>query len=476
MRQKLFKKQLATIALIVFLSLSSVLVILTFIFNNYFANEKHDSLQKACDTVSEFVSYSNSQTEQQYNEYSFYYIMQNLSSVTAFDMYITSKDGVVQICSCDDWDSADWCEHTGMQMDTEALEGLALTTDNVISKLGIYRNPHYATAVKLQFSDGSEGYLVATDSIESVRNLMKTVSQIYLLSIIIPLLLTFGAMSLMTYRITKPLKLMSEAARDMSRGDFSRHIPVTRDDEIGQLAVSFNQMTNSLARLEETRKSFIANVSHELRTPMTTIGGFIDGIIDGTIEQEKQPYYLGIVHDEIKRLSRMVESMLNVSRLESNEFSLKYESFNFKEMLISIVISQEQRIEKNGLSILGLDEIPDVTLNADKDLIYRVVYNLVDNAVKFTNANGKISFSIKPTAKNMTFKIENTGRGIPQGELQYVFDRFYKGDKSRSANKESTGLGLYIVKTIIKNHGGVIAVSSVENKFTAFEFTLPINR
>ena len=286
----------------------------------------------------------------------------------------------------------------------------------------------------------------------------------------------FVALSIMTYRLTRPLRIMSDAAKAMSKGDFSRRIPVTSDDEIGQLAVSFNQMTNSLARLEEVRKSFIANVSHELKTPMTTIGGFIDGMIDGTIPPEKQPHYLSIVHDEIKRLSRMVESMLSVSRLESNETELKLESFDFKEQVLGVVLSQEQRIAKKNIEVTGLDMLPDITITADKDLIYRVVYNLVDNAIKFTDDGGKIEFKIRSDSNDITFNIKNTGKGIPQIELPYVFERFYKVDKSRSANKESTGLGLYIVKTIIKNHGGVITVSSVENQFTAFEFTLPLGR
>lgn len=345
-----------------------------------------------------------------------------------------------------------------------------------ISRLGkLFTTPHYASAEVLKNSSGTKvGYVIAADSMSEITSFMKQVSKIYLVSIIFPLLLTFAAFSFMTYRIVKPLRLMSEAAKAMSKGDFSRRIPVMRDDEIGQLAVSFNQMTNSLARLEETRKSFIANVSHELKTPMTTISGFIDGIMDGTIEPDKQNYYLQIVHDEVKRLSRMVESMLSVSRLESNEFVLKKEQFNLREQVLNVVIAQEQRIENRNLQIIGLDTLPDVTLEADKDLIHRVVYNLVDNAVKFTDEGGKITFNINCSSKNVTFKIENTGKGIPQNELPYVFERFYKVDKSRSFNKESTGLGLYIVKTIIKNHGGVISVSSIENQFTAFEFTLPL--
>ncbi len=477
MRQKLFKKQLGTIALIVFLSLSSVLIILTFVFNNYFAEQKYYSLKKSCETVSDFAKYISDNQEQNYDEYSFYYIIQNLSNVSNFDLFITDQNGIIKICSCSDWKTEEKCEHTSMQINTKDLSLVKSNGGTGINKLGIYRNPHYVAVVELDFANGIDsGYVVATESMSEITDLMKKVAQIYVLSVIVPLLFTFAAISVMTYRLVKPLKLMSQAAKCMAKGDFSRRIPVTRDDEIGQLAVSFNQMTNSLARLEDVRKSFIANVSHELKTPMTTIGGFIDGIIDGTIPADRQNYYLNIVHDEVKRLSRMVESMLSVSRLESNEFVLKTEAFNFSELVLNVVIAQEQHIEKKQLNIIGLDLLTNITINADKDLMHRVVYNLVDNAIKFCNESGTIKFLIKYDSKNITFRIENTGKGIPENELPYVFERFYKVDKSRADNKESTGLGLYIVKTIIKNHGGVISVSSVEKQFTAFEFTLPLGR
>ena len=476
MRQKLFKKQFGAIALIVFLSLSFILIILTFIYNDYLAEEKHNSLQKSCESVSDFVEYNLTQQNLGYDEHAVYYIMNNLSSVAGIDIFVIDKTGVIKMCACEEWVDGD-CEHTGTQMDVDAISSSVLENKNTLTTLGFYVGPHYTAAKEIKNADGENmGYVVAADSIDDAKSLMKRITRIYIISAIAPLVLMFIALSVMTYRLTRPLRIMSDAARAMSHGDFSKRIPVTSDDEIGQLAVSFNQMTNSLARLEEVRKSFIANVSHELKTPMTTIGGFIDGIIDGTIPQDRQAYYLNIVHDEIKRLSRMVESMLSVSRLESKETELKLEPFDFKNQVLGIVISQEQRIEKKNIEIVGLDRLPDITLEADKDLIHRVVYNLVDNAIKFTNDGGKIEFDIKYNSNNMMFRIENTGKGIPQNELPYVFERFYKVDKSRSANKESTGLGLYIVKTIIKSHGGVITVSSVEDKFTAFEFNLPIGR
>ena len=471
MRQKLFKKQFGAIALIVFLSLSSILIILTFMYNNYLAEEKYKTLKKSCEAINDFVKTGTAERNNYYSEEALHYIMNNLSTVEECDVFITDEDGVIRMCGCHEWSDKKKCGHSGAQLDLEEIDSIINSNRNTLSTLGFYNGPQYVTVVELE---SSGGYILATDSTDDAKNLMKRIAHIYIISAIVPLLLMFVAISIMTYRLTKPLRLMSDAARAMSRGDFSRRIPVTRDDEIGQLAVSFNQMTNSLARLEETRKSFIANVSHELKTPMTTIGGFIDGMLDGTIPDDKQEYYLQIVHDEVKRLSRMVESMLSISRLESKEAEIKCENFDFKEQLLGVVISQEKRIEEKNIEVEGLDILPDITVNADKDLIYRVIYNLVDNAIKFTNESGKISFAIKCDSKNLVFRIENTGLGIPKNELPYVFERFYKVDKSRSINKDSTGLGLYIVKTIIKKHGGTISVSSVENKFTAFEFTLPI--
>jgi signal transduction histidine kinase len=285
----------------------------------------------------------------------------------------------------------------------------------------------------------------------------------------------FFAIYATTYRWSKPLKMMSAAAKSMAKGDFSRRIPIMSDDEIGELSASFNQMTNSLVQLESMRRSFIANVSHELKTPMTTISGFIDGILDGTIDSDKESYYLNIVSKEVKRLSRLVESMLSLSKLESGENKINPVSFDLCETICNVVISQEQRINEKSINIIGLDGLVSTNICADRDLIYQVIYNLTDNAIKFTNENGNISFSLSQTNDKIVFTINNTGDIIPKNDLPHIFERFYKSDKSRSDKKNSTGLGLYIVKTIIKLHKGTVYVQSNEEIGTTFTVNLPIN-
>lgn len=471
MRQKLFRKYVLATGTVVLVCLTVIMALLTVFYSRNLASEKYSTLDRACESISEFINDVPNDRELNSPDRGLYYVMDNLARVSDIDLFVTDKEGVIRNCICSERLTTGKCNHVGAVIDIKKLK--KADKSNMLSNLNVYKSPHYVAAYKLKSKGNFIGYTVATSSAVQVIDMLKKTARIYFISAIVPIVIMFAVLYFLAYRFTKPLKLMSEAARAMANGDFSRRIPVTTDDEIGELAISFNDMTNSLARLEETRKDFIANVSHELKTPMTTIGGFIDGIIDGTVEPDKQEHYLTLVSDEVKRLSRMVDSMLNVSRIESKEFSLKYELFDFKEMLIGVVIGQEQRIEEKMCEIIGLDELPAAFIKADKDLIYRVIYNLVDNAVKFTNQNGKITFSLRLDSKKLFFKIENTGKGIKKSDLPFIFEKFYKGDKSRSAVKDSTGLGLYLVKTIIKNHGGNITVTSVEDDFTAFSITLP---
>ncbi len=474
MRLKLFKKYFLTTALIIFFSLTFMMMILSFVLNSYIAESKQQTLAKACSQISDFVSESADEglpiSSSQFEK-----VVRTSAEIAVADIFIANNDNNIYICGCAEWTENRSCMHTGIELQKKSIEKFIEVNEELqLSTLGIYSTPHYIAARELKGNDGiSYGTVFATSPISMVKNILSAVTRLYFAAAILPLIVMFFAIYAMTYRLTKPLKLMSEASRAMAKGDFSRRIPVMSDDEIGELSASFNMMTNSLAQLESMRKSFIANISHELKTPMTTIGGFIDGILDGTIEPDKQSYYLSIVSDEVKRLSRLVQSMLSMARLESGEFVLKPELFDLSELICTIVISQEQRIEKQSLNITGLDELQNISVTADKDLIHQVLYNLVDNAIKFTNDNGTVSFSLRNENKKVVFNITNTGNGIPEKELPFVFDRFYKIDKSRSASKNSTGLGLYIVKTIVTAHGGSVSVASKEGEFTSFKVTLP---
>ena len=286
-------------------------------------------------------------------------------------------------------------------------------------------------------------------------------------------ILAFVVVGLFSYRLVKPLRQMSAAAKSFGDGDFSIRVPVTSNDEIGQLATAFNNMADSLSGSESMNRSFVANVSHELKTPMTTIAGFIDGILDGTIPPERQSHYLHIVSDEVKRLSRLVRTMLNLSRIDNGELKLRPNDFDISEPVLSTVLTFEKSIDEKKIDIRGLDTLQPMQVHGDEDLLHQVVYNLVENAVKFTNTEGYISFNVSDSIDRIVITIENSGSGIQSDELPLVFEKFYKTDKSRSQDKNGMGLGLYLVRTIIKLHGGDISVSSVVNEYTRFSFYIP---
>jgi signal transduction histidine kinase len=232
-------------------------------------------------------------------------------------------------------------------------------------------------------------------------------------------------------------------------------------------------MASTLEQLEYMHSSFVVNVSHELKTPMTTILGFVGGILDGTIPEDKHKYYLSIVAEEIERLSRLINAMLNLSRLQSGNAMLQMSRFDLDLVLQTTVLSMEPIITEKQLDVIGLDCLEKSTMTADNNLIHQAVYNLIENAVKFADIGGYIKIGLDPADDGYNIIIENSGKGIGKEELALIFERFYKTDKSRSIDKKGVGLGLYLVKTIVQLHGGYITADSELDKFTRFTVFLP---
>ncbi len=303
---------------------------------------------------------------------------------------------------------------------------------------------------------------------------------LFLISAIITGIVAFFIAFLAAQKITSPLKQMNKITKLIANGDFSHTLKVETNDEIGELAMSLNSMAQSLQKLEETRSSFISNVSHELRTPMTTISGFIEGILDGTIPKENQEKYLQIVLSETKRLSKLVSDMLAVSKMNSQTEPLPMLPFDINEVIRLTVIRFEQVIEEKNLEIAAIFEEDSCLVLGDKDSICRVITNLLDNAVKFSDPGRKVVFEVKSDSsiKNkVDISVYNEGLGIDKDEADNIWERFYKTDKSRSRDKKGVGLGLYIVKNIIVAHNEKIDVESgvvegEKEKYVKFTFTM----
>ncbi len=483
-KQSLFLKYMSISLVIVFFSFLVLGTILTVVITNYWTNEKITTLEKRADSVGNFLVekiLSNSPTSSS----STYFIdsedmniIQNTLELfardTDTDIFVAKTNGDVFITQSNER----IFYNNNISMPDVVRETLTFGTYSKTGNLGgIYKSDRFIVARPLNYKrgmvEGTIGVIIVTVSGKDITGFTDMILRIFILSAVASLALSILAISIFSYNMVKPLKQMARAAKQFGKGDFTVRVNVTTNDEMGELAVAFNNMADSLASSETIRKSFIANVSHELKTPMTTIAGFIDGILDGTIAPEKHNYYLRIVSDEIKRLSRLVHSMLNLSRIDNGELKINYNRFDLLTTLVTIVITYEQELDKRNIEVRGLDSISPKFIYGDKDLIHQAVYNLIENAVKFTNEGGYIEFNITENSNQTLFTIKNSGQGIKKEELSLVFDRFYKTDKSRSMDKKGLGLGLYLVKSIIHLHGGEIKADSVYGEYTIFGFSIP---
>lgn len=276
-----------------------------------------------------------------------------------------------------------------------------------------------------------------------------------------------------SYKVTTPLREISNAAKSFAHGKYNVRVPERGNDEITDLARSFNKMAVEIQSKDDMQKQFLSSVSHDLRTPMTTIAGFIDGILDGAIPKEKEEYYLNIIKSEVKRLSRLVSSLLDISRLQSGDRKFDKRPFNICELSRQTVISFEQQFNEKELYVEFNTDEYDMLAFGDRDAINQVVYNLCHNAIKFSYPKGRYVVNISYLdEEKIKFSVYNEGIGIAKEEQPFVFDRFYKSDKSRGLDKTGVGLGLFISKTIIDAHDGDMRVASEYEKWCEFSFTL----
>ena len=297
----------------------------------------------------------------------------------------------------------------------------------------------------------------------------------FLMSACVMLLCASVLTRLLMRQLTDPLQKVTDAAQRFGGGDLSVRVEgVEGDGEVADLARTFNQMAENIQSNDNSRGQFMGNIAHELRTPMTTIKGFIDGILDGTIPPDMQNHYLQLVSEETGRLARLIQNMLDLSKLESGEYQVNARMFNIWETLTGVALSAEQRINDGMIDIDGLTMDEKVLVYADPDLIHQVAYNLLDNAIKFTPAGGTIRFGVERLGPEVEVSIWNSGQGISPEALPYVFQRFYKEDRSRGLHARGAGLGLNICKVLVNLSGGQIRVESKQGEWCRFVFTLPV--
>ena len=346
---------------------------------------------------------------------------------------------------------------------------------------GLFDKNSYVVGVPFVLTRGTisvvQGIVLVSTDTAAVQSMWQDTVTIFFFVAVIVLMIAVVASSLFASYQSRPLNEMAEAARKFGQGEFDTRVTgyENRGDEIGALAEAFNSMANSLEKVESQRADFIANVSHELKTPMTTIAGFAEGILDGTIPQEREKESLQIIVSETRRLSRLVRRMLDLSRLNAlAESSITaQEQFDLTEVVSQVLISLEGKITGRNLDVDVQMPEEKLMVWGDPDSITQVCYNLLDNAAKFAASGTTLTVQITKKDGKAYTTIRNLGATIPQEELPLLFDRFHKADYSRSMDREGVGLGLYIVKTILNNLKENITVTS-EDGVTQFTFTLTL--
>ena len=277
---------------------------------------------------------------------------------------------------------------------------------------------------------------------------------------------------ILTRGITARIDAINSATKEIAKGKFDTRLNFSSKVEITELAQGFNKMAESLKISDASKRDFVSNAAHELRSPMTSINGFVEGMLDGTIPKEKYTEYLTIVSSEVKRLTKLVNNMLDLSRIESGRETLTFTEFDITELIRRVIIRFGQKIDSKG--IVPEINMPEtkVRVIADPDKIERILQNLIDNAIKFTPAGKRLIISCTPKDKKVYVSVKDEGAGISKEDLKFIWDRFYTVDKAHTGHKSGTGLGLAIVKSIIEQHGQEISVSSEQGIGTEFVFTL----
>jgi len=452
-----------------FLVLMTVSVAMTLFINNYTARKQFEIAQKAAEDIEYLTGMLQIEGGYPRSEKMYADMLESWSELINSDITVIDTQGKV-------YASTAGMQRVPAQLMSAVLAGNTISTRSYFGN--VYAQKEFIVGIPVHYRDRVAGAMFFTTPLPDMNRTVLEFLYMLTMSCGMAILLAFILVYIESKRISVPIKAINSAVNKIASGKFDYRIKVSSADEIGQLASSFNYMADNLERLEEMRAGFISDVSHELRTPMTSITGFIGGILDGTIPPEEEKKYLKLVYDETVRLTKMTNDMLEMSKMSSSEYKLDITKFDINELVRLCIIQLEQRITDRNLELEVEFSRDVIQVLADKDAMKRVIINILDNAIKFSFENTKILISTWAKDERAYVSVGNFGIGIEKDNINHIFDRFYKTDKSRSGDKKGAGLGLAMVKNIITLHKQQIWVDSSETKegngvkFTKFTFTL----
>ena len=484
MFKSIYVKYIVTFMVIIGISMILLLTIIGTLVDDYSEKSKNEAVSSAASALGEGIQtklqkYGTSGSFSSFCDYYELDINSQINAVKAManfpvTVFIADSEGVILIAHPDENCNYENSSQIPRSFMNEINNGIELSLFNNLE--GIFSTPHVISATPVYLRNNYVcGTVIVCCDVGSINDFAEVLIKTVAISSLWVMLAALIAIFFISERIISPLRGMSQAAKSFASGEFSVRVPVVGNDEVAQLASAFNNMAQNLESLDEMRNNFMSSVSHDMRTPMTTISGFIDCILSGAIPPEKHEYYLKIRRDEVLRLSRLVASLLDISRIQAGDRKFVMEPFDICEMGRQVLISFEQKIDKKRLEVEFDCDADNMFVTGDHDAIYQIFYNITDNAVKFANEGGLLKLSLNAIEnKKVRISVYNEGDGIPYDDQPYIFERFYKSDRSRGKDKTGVGLGMFIAKTIIEAHKEVIAVESEPGKYCEFYFTLPI--
>ena len=339
-----------------------------------------------------------------------------------------------------------------------------------------FDHPNLNVIVPINSDFKVKGYVTMHYSMTKIDNSVNRMTGIFLLTFLILYLLSLIILIFFTEMVYVPLRKITYATEQYASGNMHYEFQVDSDDEIGYLAACLNYMANEIARAEDDQKKFVANVSHDFRSPLTSIKGYLEAMLDGTIPPEMYEKYLNIVLNETERLTKLTNSLLTLNNLNTKGLLLEKTDFDINQVIRNTAASFEGVCRKKTIAIEVILLEEEMYVSADMEKIKQVLYNLLDNAIKFSHQNSIITIETTEKKSKIFVSVKDNGIGIPKDDLKFIWDRFYKSDLSRGKDKKGTGLGLSIVKEIINAHGENINVISTEGVGSEFVFSLPISK
>ena len=452
--------------IVTFISVTSIVLIflgsiMTILFNKNYHSTKLSNLEKQMGIIENSINNYLNQQDGSYSQLKEIIKMACISTNT--EAIITDRLGYVYLVNGEDYQNL---MYSKIKLNTESL------SSNIEFKKEVFKvdNASIKGYVKAIYEDGEiDGYMIMVMQNESERNFNMFIIWI---TVIIEIIISAIVIKIVTNQIIiRPIDNINNVAKRLAKGEVEKRVVVDCNNEIGELAESFNMMAECLEKSDTKRREFISNVSHELRSPITSIKGFIGGILDGVIPRDRENYYLKIVYDEVDRLARLVNDLLDMSAMESGKFNLAITEFDINQVISLCILNLEHKIQEKGLNVKATFHNNRAYVLGDRDRIIQVVTNIIENSIKYSNDDGEIKIDVYSKGEKIYVDIFNSGECIEEKELNKIWDRFYKSDKSRT-NKLSTGLGLPIVRSILSQHNEDIWVKNIEGKGVSFIFTL----